>query len=237
MTLRTLLLSASLFFTAVSLQAKPAISFDTREFDCGSVMEGKTDKLEAVFNVRNTGDEPLKLISVKPSCGCTVVKYDSIIQPGASTAITSTVNIKGRKGALSKAVTITSNAESDSIVRVLIKANIVEVLTSSLNFIDMTGENQTKGVTLQLTTQKKDLKIGDITFTPDAHDEKGKNGAAVSKVTFTLQAVDTTRTDEFLTYRLEMQPLALEKTVEGQFTLKTNQPERKEMTIRGKVGK
>jgi len=226
-----------LLLAVLSLQAKPVLELDTREFDCGSVIEGKTDKVEAKFTIKNSGDEPLKLLSVKPSCGCTVVKYDSVIQPGASTTIASTVNIKGRRGLLSKAVTITSNSETDSIVRVIIKANIIDVLQASMSTIDMTGDNQTKNVTLQLTSTKKDLKVNDITFTPDVKKDKEKPLIAASKVTFTLQAVDTIRTDGLTAYRLELQPLKLETVVEGQFMLTTNHPDRKELTISGKVGK
>ena len=92
----------------------PQIEFDSKTYNCGTVIEGKIEKITAVFVVKNTGDAVLKLESVRPSCGCTVVKFDSLIQPGKSTKIESVVNIQGqRSGQLSKSITVTSNAENE----------------------------------------------------------------------------------------------------------------------------
>lgn len=100
--------------------AAPRIAFDSKIFDCGIVVEGKTEKINAVFVVKNTGDAALKLEKVRPGCGCTVVKYDSLIQPGKSTKIESAVNIKGyRSGPISKSITVTSNAENEPTVRLV----------------------------------------------------------------------------------------------------------------------
>jgi len=224
-------LFASLVVSAVSLSAAPGIEFDTKEFNCGILPEGKTDKLEAVFNVKNTGDDTLKLLKVKPSCGCTVVKFDSTILPGTSTAIKSTVNVKGRKGSISKGITVTSNAPNDSIVRLVIKANIIEALSPSLSYINMADENAEKGTSINITTMKKDLKISDITFVPE------KEPNATSKVTFTLTPSDSARTDGLYVYKLDLKPITLAKKTDGAFIIKTNHPERKEMSLRGVAGK
>jgi hypothetical protein len=52
-------LHAPLFvpFMASTLLAVPKIQFDTITFQCGSAIGGKTEKLNAAFVVKNTGDE------------------------------------------------------------------------------------------------------------------------------------------------------------------------------------
>lgn len=224
-----ILLFSTLAFSSISLHAAPTVEFDTKKFDCGVIIKGKQDKLEAVFNVKNTGDEPLKLLKVKPSCGCTVVKYDSIIQPGASTAIKSTVNIKGRKGSLSKGVRVTSNAQNDSIVRLLIKARIIEPLSSSLSFIDMTGNNENKNTSITLSTPKEDLKVTKVIFKP-------KSGKPI-KAAFTFTPTDSTDADGLSLFTLDIEPVKMQKVTEGELVISTNHPERKEMKLRAKSGK
>lgn len=39
-------------------------------------------KLNVVVKVENTGEKPLKIFNVLPSCGCTLVKYPKAIAPG-----------------------------------------------------------------------------------------------------------------------------------------------------------
>jgi hypothetical protein len=227
------------FLCAVcSISAKPVIEFDTKEFDGGSFIEGTKDKIEAKFVVKNTGDEDLKLTSVKPSCGCTVVKYDSLVLPGKSTTINSTVNIRGKKGALSKSIAVISNADNDSNVRLIIKANILEALSASISSIDMTGDNQKTKTNLQLTSSKKDLKINDVTFVPAA--AINPNGTPVKaepvKVPFSLVPADTTRTDGLTSYRLELNPIQLNTLTNGDFVINTDHPDKKELRIPGKAG-
>jgi hypothetical protein len=43
-----------------SLLAAPKIEFSTKTFQCGTVFEGKTEKLNAVFVVKNSGDLVIK---------------------------------------------------------------------------------------------------------------------------------------------------------------------------------
>lgn len=229
----------ALLLSVVAVSAKPVIEFNTREFDAGAFAEGSKDKIEAVFIVKNTGEDTLKLTGVKPSCGCTVVKYDSLIAPGASTEIKSSVNIRGRGGMLSKSVTVVSNAPNDSIVRLTIKANIIEILSSSVSFIDMTGVNKKQKQSLQLTSKKKDLKIADVSFTStprSAADGKTEKPYTV-KINFTLTATDTTRTDDMTTFRLELEPVTGAYLSDGDLVITTNNSDRKELRLRGRVDK
>jgi hypothetical protein len=116
----------------------PKIEFNKTNFDCGQVLEGKQDKLQASFSVKNTGDATLVLSSVRPGCGCTVVKYDSLIQPGKSSAITATVNIANYPaGAISKSITVTSNAANTPTQKLTIGAVVVPVIVASEQLVTL----------------------------------------------------------------------------------------------------
>lgn len=50
----------------------PEITFKSTEFDFGRVIEG--DRVKHTFEFENTGDAPLVISTIEPSCGCTVAK-------------------------------------------------------------------------------------------------------------------------------------------------------------------
>ena len=122
----------------------PAITFDRTTYDCGTVYEGKTDTLNAVFIVKSTGDKALRLKRVTPDCGCTVVTYDTLIRPGKIGRIVSRVGINGYPPhELSKYLTVASNARNDSSATLTIRAAIRAVIYVSEHFLNL-GEAQRK---------------------------------------------------------------------------------------------
>lgn len=80
-----------------------------RIYDAGEVMRGEI--ITAKFKVSNTGEYPLVLASVKPSCSCTVSSFpDKPILPGESDIITAVVKTdRVGTGVLAKHVTVTAN--------------------------------------------------------------------------------------------------------------------------------
>jgi hypothetical protein len=95
------------------------------QFDGGKVLKGET--IEAIFNIKNTGDFPLVIAEVKGSCTCTVVeKPDKPIAPGETFVIKAEVDTdRTSTGQISKGVTIVANTEP-SITTVAIKAIVLE---------------------------------------------------------------------------------------------------------------
>lgn len=74
----------------------------------GSIMEGQ--KLEVVFRLKNTGNKPLVIQSVTPSCGCTVPqKPEEPVMPGAEANIKAIFDSQGRTGANHKTLTVMAN--------------------------------------------------------------------------------------------------------------------------------
>jgi hypothetical protein len=66
----------------------PIISFDTNEFDLGSITQGEIVK--KTFTFKNVGNDDLEIISVIPDCSFTSPKStEEIIKPGESGFISS----------------------------------------------------------------------------------------------------------------------------------------------------
>jgi len=230
-TLAALLLTAG----AAAVFAGPEIKVDKTTYSGGDAAEGSI--LKAQFKITNTGNETLKITSVRPGCGCTVVSYDSVIAPGKSGFIKPEVNLHGfRAGQNSRGVTVTSNASSNPL-HLIIEFNVVtppEPITVSENYIDFEGAAK---LTLILTSPKKDLKVNNVVFKP----EGGQNipGWAANtpmKVKFALTPTNTKRDDGLSTYNLDINtPGSGKESVLGNFEITTNHPDKKEITIGGRV--
>lgn len=74
----------------------------------GKINEGQ--KVAVSFRFKNTGDKPLIIESVKPSCGCTVADYPKQpIPPGGEGEISGSFDSEGREGLQHKELTVKAN--------------------------------------------------------------------------------------------------------------------------------
>jgi hypothetical protein len=73
----------------------------------GTVAKG--DAIEYSFKVRNEGKADLLINDVKPSCGCTIGKFDKVIKPGEEGKITLTIDTKTFSGPISKTAVVLTN--------------------------------------------------------------------------------------------------------------------------------
>jgi len=100
----------------VTVQKAPAaktpsttIKFKEDVHDFGTLQEG--DPAVAKFVFKNTGDEPLIIQNVHPSCGCTVPSWSKDpVAPGKEGTIEASYGTRGRVGNFNKSVTVTSTA-------------------------------------------------------------------------------------------------------------------------------
>ena len=219
----------------------PQIQFDTTTFDCGTVIEGKTDKLDATFVVKNTGDAPLRLEKVRPGCGCTVVKYDSLIEPGKSAKIESQVRIRGyHPGSLAKSITVTSNASNEPITRLTIKATIRGLVDVGERYISL-KKGDTAMKTVSVTSKKDNLKITEVSFTMNPAPAGQTGGTWQTKipvpVKFSWTPADSTTADGYHLYRLGLAAPDIDSTYNGKFRLSTNHPGMPEVVVPGSLVK
>ncbi|HXS36917.1 MAG TPA: DUF1573 domain-containing protein [Flavipsychrobacter sp.] len=112
---------------ATSLTASN-MAFSTESHDFGTVPEGPAAQYD--FKFKNTGNEPIILQKVQPSCGCTTPSYSKDpILPGKEGIIKVSYNTQGRPNAFTKTITVVSNAGT----RVLtIKGTVEKAPTSSV---------------------------------------------------------------------------------------------------------
>jgi len=76
--------------------------------DFGKVTEGET--IEARFRFQNTGNHPLVISNVSPSCGCTVAEKPAApIAPGTAGSIKASFDSRGRPGPNLKTLNVYSN--------------------------------------------------------------------------------------------------------------------------------
>lgn len=128
----------------------PRIDVPEKIKDFGVVAKG--EKLSAVFEVLNSGTEPLQINQVRPTCGCTVADFDKTIAPGQKGKIHAEVDTAAFLGPISKAVLVYSNDPSTPQVSLVVKADVrafVEVKPRPIiRFNALQGEPATEKVTL-----------------------------------------------------------------------------------------
>jgi hypothetical protein len=91
-----------------SAEKQPILKVDKPYVSLGRITEG--DSVFHTFNFKNTGNLPLKIISVNASCGCTTPKWTTeIIQPGKRGFIRVKFDSKGKEGKLQKSITAYCN--------------------------------------------------------------------------------------------------------------------------------
>jgi len=101
----------------ISAQQKgPHISFEQTAHDFGKIFEEDGDvTIKFVFS--NTGTEPVIIQQVSASCGCTTPEWTKTpVNPGKKGFVAATYSPKDRPGEFSKTISVTTNAELQSIV-------------------------------------------------------------------------------------------------------------------------
>ena len=104
-------------------QTSAQINFETTTIDYGTIENGSDG--ERVFSFTNTGNSELIIQNVQSSCGCTIPKKpEAPIGPGESSEIIVKYDTK-RTGPFRKTITVTTNAEENSIVALKIKGTVL----------------------------------------------------------------------------------------------------------------
>ncbi len=92
-----------------SADGGPVIVFDSSIYHFGKIAIG--EKLSHTYRFENTGNTPLVIAQVTPSCGCTTPKdwsHEPIL-PGEMGQITIEFNSKGFPGKIEKSISVLTN--------------------------------------------------------------------------------------------------------------------------------
>lgn len=110
---------------AAMAQNGPVVSWTEASYNFGEIKEAD-GPVTHKFELTNTGDAPLVITYVKPSCGCTTSDYTKEpIMPGAKGFVSATYNPQGRPGPFNKSIDVTTNCKPE-VTTVRFKGNVIE---------------------------------------------------------------------------------------------------------------
>lgn len=122
-----ILIVASLLVPWVAL-GTPRIVVDEPEFHFGE--QANNQRIDHTFVVRNEGDSKLLITNIRSSCGCTVGNVTSReIDPGETSEITASYNLRGRRGRQRSVLTIESNDPDQRQTRLTMSGYALQEMT------------------------------------------------------------------------------------------------------------
>ncbi|MBK1897759.1 DUF1573 domain-containing protein [Chryseobacterium paridis] len=116
------LIAGIALFGTFALASAQTITFDKTTFDYGTIKPGADGT--RFFTVTNTGDKPLVISNVKPSCGCTTPEFSTDpVMPGKSAKIKVGYNTT-LNGPFNKMIEVFSNDPANSRSVIYIKGDV-----------------------------------------------------------------------------------------------------------------
>ncbi|NMH29262.1 DUF1573 domain-containing protein [Flavobacterium silvaticum] len=95
----------------VKTSTASAVAWKSEAISLGDIPQGKPKEVE--FSFTNTGKSDVIITNVKASCGCTTTDYTKTpVKPGETAFVKATFNA-ANKGAFSKTLTVTTNADAE----------------------------------------------------------------------------------------------------------------------------
>ncbi len=105
---------------------RPCIEIADRIFNAGTIIEGSVIRHD--FTVRNKGGRSLKILEVRPGCGCTDVRFDKIIMPVSKGTIHVVFNSLNETGKQIKTIKISCNDRQNPAIQLKIIANVLDAV-------------------------------------------------------------------------------------------------------------
>lgn len=113
-----LILISAMSIVSMAQSNGPEMTFDEKAHDFGTIKEAD-GPVAHIFEFTNTGNEPLVILAVNASCGCTRPEYPKEpIKPGKKGKIKVTFNPAGRPGEFSKDIKVRTNGNKRPILKI-----------------------------------------------------------------------------------------------------------------------
>ncbi len=123
---KLILLAVIAFGAATAVNAQGVLTFESETHDFGTIAEG--EKPTHIFRFTNTGDEPVTLTHVQPSCGCTAPSYSTnAVAPTEVGEITIEYNSQGRPGDFNKTISVQAQGTAESFTTLRITGTVTPV--------------------------------------------------------------------------------------------------------------
>lgn len=98
----------TIFSIAIAATAAPIIEVDNPDYDFGRLFG--VSAVTHGFIISNVGDEPLSILDVRTSCGCTTTALSqSDLAPGESVELEVTVDLTNFSGHINQTISVSSN--------------------------------------------------------------------------------------------------------------------------------
>jgi len=124
--LTVFLLTVLLMYHATD--AQPKLAVDSTSIDLGTIYTGQTKTTRIVLS--NIGNQPLKILHVQPSCGCTTVRQPkSELQPNEHDVVEISFNSAFYRGPVEKYVNIETNDPLSQYIAIKLTAQVQGDLT------------------------------------------------------------------------------------------------------------
>jgi len=181
---------SALFLGALS-SVQAQLSFEQTEIE---VHPKATDAAAlASFKYQNKGTKPIKITSVKSSCGCTVAaSQKDEVAPGEKGEVTANFNIGGRTGLQQKAITVTTDDPAQPTINLMLKADIPVSLEIKPNFVYWENGEAPKPKTITVKAGK-DVTVTklDVTSSAPEFTTKVDKGSAPGEFNIQVTPKDT----------------------------------------------
>jgi hypothetical protein len=166
----------TLGFHTFGQQGEPLI-FNQKTHDFGSIREDG-GSVSTEFTFINNSQRPIKIVNVKPSCGCTTPDWTrEAVEPGKSGSIKASFEPRGRAGFFTKTITVITDYSAQNMV-LQIKGNVESKVTVVPASFDVHNGS--------LSTKVSTFNLGKLFINKEANDvgfELKNNGKQV--LTFT----------------------------------------------------
>jgi hypothetical protein len=147
-----------LFLAAAVLFAQPKFFVENRDHDWGTVEMGDRI-LRHTFQVVNQGRDTLRISSIRPSCGCAVAKFDSIVAPGRTGRIVGEFNMRGRTGMQRNSLTVNSNDPDEPQIRLTMATFITAPLDIVQRWMSLNSERGRVSGSVSFLTQQANFVV------------------------------------------------------------------------------
>jgi len=127
--------------------AKSNLLFKETTVSTGEILD--TEPVPVEFEFKNTGSEDLEIQLIKPACGCTVPDMaQKVYKPGESGVMKVTFDPSGKKGALSRQITVYTNSSTKPVHTINLQSIVKPVVLTEPRILafDLTrkGHSSTK---------------------------------------------------------------------------------------------
>lgn len=99
------------------------MTLNEKSWDFGYIPKGS--RVTHTFIIKNTGEDSLKNLKARPSCGCTAAPLEkTTLMPGDSTFLEVTFNAKNFNGPVTKTIYLESNDPNNPFIDLVFTANV-----------------------------------------------------------------------------------------------------------------